>query len=103
MPRRLGACRSPIDRCQPFVIYHERLVFVLGEREVFGYELDFQGFLRALESGLSFGLFVELRGVVFQRLAFVGIVRVAADFPEAGLHGFGGKAGFDNFDDLGGL
>ena len=44
----------------------------------------------ALEPGLGVGLLVEQRGVVFEGLAFVGVVRVAADFLEAGLHGFGG-------------
>ena len=47
------------DRGQPFVIHHEGLDFVLGERGVFGVELGFEVFLRGFEPGLGVGLLVE--------------------------------------------
>jgi hypothetical protein len=61
---------------QPFVVHHEGLMSVLGERGVFGVELGFQVVLRGLEPGLGVGLLVEQRGVGFEGLAFFGIVRV---------------------------
>ena len=75
---------------QPFVVYHEGLDVGLGERGVLGVELCFEVVLRGLEPGLGVGLLVEQRGVGVKGLAFLGVVFVFADFPEAGLEGFGG-------------
>ena len=77
---------------QPFVVHDEGLDFVLGEGGVFGVELGFQVVLRGLEPGLGVRLLVQQVGVVFEGLAFLGVIRVAADFLEAGLYGFGGDA-----------
>ena len=64
------------NRGQPFVVHHERLDFVLGELGVFGVELGVEVFLRGFEPGLGVGLLVEQRGVVFERLALIGVLRV---------------------------
>ena len=52
--------------------------------------LRVQVFLRGLEPSLGLGLLVEQSGVVLQRLAFIGVVGVLADFLEPGLHRLGG-------------
>ena len=49
------------DGGQPFVVHHEGLDFVLGERGVFGVELGFEVVLRGLSRALSVGLLVEQR------------------------------------------
>ena len=89
-------------RGQPFVVHHEGLDFVLGELGVFGVELGFQVFLCGFQPGFGVRLLVEQRGVVFKRLALVGVVGVFADFLEASLHGLGGDLlllalAFDDF------
>ena len=87
---------------QPFVVHDEGLDVGLGERGVFGVELGFEIVLRGLETDLGVGLLVEQRGVGFESLAFLGVVGVAGDFLEAGLHAFGGDLllvalAFDDF------
>ena len=74
---------------QPFVIHHEGLDLGLGECGVFRVELGFEVVLRGFEPGLGVSLLVELRGVGFEGLAFVGVVFVLADLLEAGIHTLG--------------
>lgn len=74
---------------QPFVVHHERLDAVLGKLGIFGVQFGVQVFLRGFEFGSGVRLLVEQFGVVFQCLSFIGVIRVFADFLEAGLHGFG--------------
>ena len=87
---------------QPFVVHDDGLDLGLGERGVLGVELGFEIVLRGLEPGFGVGLLVEERGVGGEGLAFLGVVGVAGDLLEAGLHAFGGDLlllalAFDDF------
>jgi hypothetical protein len=91
------------ERGQPFVVDDECLDFVLGQLRVFGIELGVQLLLCGFQSVLCIGLFVEQRGVVFERLALIRELGVFADFLEAGLQPLGGDLLLVAlaFDDLG--